>query len=69
MGARHELAWKLLLGVTEIHLSRSVKPSEILGLLDASSKPGASSGVGARPACPYFENTFQKRMEMIHVPR
>ena len=63
----HELAWKLLFSVAEIHLSRSFKPSEILVPLDASSKPGASSVVGARRPCPYFENTLQKRMEMMHV--
>ena len=68
-GAKHELAWKLLLGVAEIHLSRSFKPSEILGPIDASSKPGASSVVGARRPCPYIENTLQKRMEMMHVRR
>ncbi len=39
------------------HRSRSLKPPEILVPLDAPSKPGASSVVGARRPCPYFENT------------
>jgi hypothetical protein len=58
--AEYELAWKLLFQEAEIHLSRSFKPSEILVSLDASSKPGASSVVGARRPCPYIENTFSK---------
>ncbi len=36
------------------------KPSGFVGPLDASSKPGASSVVGARRPCPYFENTSSK---------
>ena len=69
MGAEHELAWKLLFRVGEIYLSRSFKPSEILVPLDASSKPGASSVVGARRPCPYFENHLSKSLTMMCVRR